>query len=424
MSSTLILGCMWGDEAKAKIVDYLGNEADYVVRFQGGNNAGHTIVTGGKKYVFHSIPSGILYPQTKCLIGSGVVIDPPSLIEEINLLKSGGIDLTGRLIIDHRAALVLPLHKELDAISEGRLGKGKIGTTMRGIGPAYSDLTARVGLRILDMAFPEYLIKRFRELYEYHNILLPQAKLEAEIIALLKSWEILKEYVSDVEVILLQADAMSQNILFEGAQGALLDLNYGSYPFVTSSRVMTDAVGIGTGYSSRKLNKVIGVYKAYCTRVGEGPFPTELFDEIGDRIRTVGNEFGSTTGRPRRIGWFDAVAANYSARINGLDSIALTCLDVLSGIEELKICEFYSYKGAELINFMTHPMELQQVTPVYESYCGWEEDISGCRHKKQLPQAARLYLEAIEDCLHVGATIVSVGKDRAQTFTITNKRRF
>lgn len=418
MSSTLVLGCMWGDEAKAKIVDYLGSEADFVVRFQGGNNAGHTIVTAGKKYVFHSIPSGILYPKTTCLIGSGVVIDPPALIEEINMLEAGGIKLAGRLGIDKRAGLVIPLHKELDAQSEGRLGKGKIGTTMRGIGPAYSDLTARVGLRIQDLAYPDYLKQRFAELYEYHRLPLSKAKLEAEIAALLESWAVLKDYVSDVDLILSRANQEGKSILFEGAQGALLDLSYGSYPFVTSSRVMTDAVGIGTGYSARNLEKVIGVYKAYCTRVGEGPFPTEIDDAIGQRIRTVGNEFGSTTGRPRRIGWFDAVAGSFSARVNALDSIALTCLDVLSGIEELKICNAYNTPGGSSAAFVSHPMELQQVTPVYSSFKGWEQDISGCRHKSQLPQAASLYLEAIEDYLHVAVKIVSIGKDREQTFMI------
>jgi adenylosuccinate synthase len=418
MSSTLVLGCMWGDEAKAKIVDYLGSEADFVVRFQGGNNAGHTIVTAGKKYVFHSIPSGILYPKTTCLIGSGVVIDPPALIEEINMLEAGGIKLAGRLSIDKRAGLVIPLHKELDAQSEGRLGKGKIGTTMRGIGPAYSDLTARVGLRIQDLAYPDYLKQRFAELYEYHRLPLSQVKLEAEIAALQESWAALKDYVLDVDLILSRANQEGKSILFEGAQGALLDLSYGSYPYVTSSRVMTDAVGIGTGYSARNLEKVIGVYKAYCTRVGEGPFPTEIDDAIGQRIRTVGNEFGSTTGRPRRIGWFDAVAGSFSARVNALDSIALTCLDVLSGIEELKICTAYSIPGGSSAAFVSHPMELQQVTPVYSSFKGWEQDISGCRHKSQLPQAASLYLEAIEDYLHVAVKIVSIGKDREQTFMI------
>ena len=418
MSSILILGCMWGDEAKAKIVDYLGANTDVVVRFQGGNNAGHTIVTGGKKYVFHAIPSGILYPKTKCFIGSGVVIDPFDLLEEIKLLEANGLKLTKRLYIDKRAGVVLPLHKMLDERNEKRLAEAKIGTTKRGICPAYSDLTARVGIRMMDLAHPEYLIPRVAELYSYHGIEISDSDLEKEIIPLLKAMEKLLYYINDVEVLLALAENKGERILFEGAQGALLDLTYGSYPYVTSSRVMTDAVGIGTGYSARNLDKVLGVYKAYCTRVGEGPFPTEIDDETATRIRTIGNEFGSTTGRPRRIGWFDTVAGKYSARINTVDTFALTCLDVLSGLPQIKLCTAYEYHGEEIDLFLSHPMELQQIKPVYEELPGWEEDISACRSKSKLPKAAQHYLEALEDYLRIPVEIVSVGKDRKQTFKI------
>ncbi len=418
MSSILVLGCMWGDEAKAKIVDYIGGDADYVVRFQGGNNAGHTIVTDGRKYVFHSIPSGILYPNAKCLIGSGVVIDPIALIEEVTLLESGGLHLAGRIVIDKRAGLVLPLHKMLDEQSELRLAGSKIGTTKRGIGPAYSDITARFGLRIIDMAYPEYLRQRLQELYAYHQIAINDSALNEQMLSLNKAWEILEPYVDDVESILSKAGVQGKRILFEGAQGALLDLSYGSYPYVTSSRVMTDALGIGTGYSCRKLDSIIGVYKAYCTRVGEGPFPTELHDEIGNRIRTIGNEFGSTTGRPRRIGWFDAVAASYSARINDISSMALTCLDVLSGLEKVKICTAYSYMGKETMQFLAHPLEMEQVQPIYAEFDGWEEDISHVSSLNELPKTALNYLDAITDLLNVPIKIVSVGKDRSQTFSI------
>ncbi|MDD4309216.1 MAG: adenylosuccinate synthase [Candidatus Cloacimonetes bacterium] len=418
MSSTLVLGCMWGDEAKAKIVDYLGKDTDVVVRFQGGNNAGHTIVTGGKKYVFHAIPSGILYPKTKCFIGSGVVIDPFDLLEEIKLLESNGLKLDKRLFIDQRAGIVLPLHKILDERNEKRLAEAKIGTTKRGIGPAYSDLTARVGIRFLDLAYPDYLKSRVTELYRYHGIEISKAELENEIVPLLKAMEKLKHYINDVEVLLAIAEGNEERILFEGAQGALLDLTYGSYPYVTSSRVMTDAVGIGTGFSARNLDNVLGVYKAYCTRVGEGPFPTEIDDEIATRIRTTGNEFGSTTGRPRRIGWFDTVAAKYSARINTVDNFALTCLDVLSGLQQIKLCTAYKYHGHEIDLFIFHPMEMQNVKPIYEDFPGWEEDISACRSIGKLPKAAQLYLEAIEDYIKSNLMIVSVGKDRKQTFTI------
>ncbi|MDD2227926.1 MAG: adenylosuccinate synthase [Candidatus Cloacimonetes bacterium] len=418
MSSTLVLGCMWGDEAKAKIVDYLGGDADYVVRFQGGNNAGHTIVTDGKKYVFHSIPSGILYPKTICLIGSGVVIDPFAFLDEVKALEASGLKLESRILIDKRAGLVLPLHRMLDEENEKRLKGSKIGTTMRGIGPAYSDLTTRVGLRVLDLAYPEYLKQRLEELYAFHDLKISRSRMKEQLSIMEVVWIALKPYVTDVEVILNLGSNKDTNILFEGAQGALLDLNYGSYPYVTSSRVMTDAVGTGTGFSARKIDHVLGVYKAYCTRVGEGPFPTELHDETGDIIRTTGNEFGSTTGRPRRIGWFDAVAANYSARINDLDSMALTCLDVLSGIEELKICTAYEYLGKKTNLFLSHPMELEQVKPVYQTFKGWEEDISGCRNFKNLPKTAQHYLDAIAELVKVPIAIVSVGKDRSQTFKI------
>ncbi|GAB1467562.1 adenylosuccinate synthase [Candidatus Cloacimonadota bacterium] len=418
MSSTLVIGCMWGDEAKAKIVDYLGGNAHFVVRFQGGSNAGHTIVTGGKKYVFHSIPSGILYPKTTCLIGSGVVIDPIAFLEEVKALEASGLNLEKRILIDKRAGLVLPLHKSLDEDNELRLKGSKIGTTKRGIGPAYSDLTARVGLRIMDLAYPEYLKQRLEELYAYHKIQISATLLKQQLLALEQAYEVLAPYITDVESLLNLGCNKDTNILFEGAQGALLDLNYGSYPYVTSSRVMTDAVGTGTGFSTRKIDNVVGVYKAYCTRVGEGPFPTELFDATGDRIRTTGHEFGSTTGRPRRIGWFDAVAASYSARINDLDSMALTCLDVLSGIEELEICTAYEYMGEKTDLFLSHPMELEQVKPIYQTFKGWDEDISSCLGKNKLPKAAQHYLDAIAELVKVPISIVSVGKDRRQTFCI------
>jgi len=419
MASLLVLGCMWGDEAKAKIVDYLAGPADYVVRFQGGSNAGHTIVTDGKKYVFHTVPSGILYSKIKCVIGAGVLIDLESLDEELKALKQAGVAIgKSRLVIDFRAGLVLPLHKELDGAHESKLGTSRIGTTKRGIGPAYSDLTARVGLRLEDLDHPEYLAKRLTQLYEYHHKKPDKTTIEQEIDKLQGLWKGLKKYVGNVEKILYEAEAKDKNILFEGAQGALLDLNYGSYPYVTSSRVMSDAVGIGTGYSTRKINEVIGVYKAYCTRVGEGPFVTELFNDTANRIRTIGNEFGATTGRPRRIGWFDAVMGRQSARINALDHFAITCLDVLSGLEELKICRAYEYNGKESIWPENHLVEYDQVKPVYQVFPGWEEDITDCKNINDLPLNAQDYLGAIQDYLDTPLRIVSVGKDRKQTFIL------
>ncbi len=347
-----------------------------------------------------------------------MVIDPIALIEEVTLLESGGLHLAGRIVIDKRAGLVLPLHKMLDEQSELRLAGSKIGTTKRGIGPAYSDLTARFGLRIIDMAYPDYLRQRLQDLYAYHQLAISDTALNEQMHTLNKAWEILEPYVDDVESILSKAGAQGKRILFEGAQGALLDLTYGSYPYVTSSRVMTDALGIGTGYSCRKLDSIIGVYKAYCTRVGEGPFPTELHDETGNRIRTIGNEFGSTTGRPRRIGWFDAVAASYSARINDINSMALTCLDVLSGLEKVKICTAYSYQGKETMQFLSHPLEMEQVQPIYSEFEGWDLDLSQAKGLNDLPKSALTYLDAIADLISVPIKIVSVGKDRSQTFSI------
>jgi len=422
MSSILVLGCMWGDEAKAKIVDYLAEEARYVVRFQGGSNAGHTIVTNGKKYVFHTVPSGILYPEVTCLIGAGVVIEPSALLDEIKALEAQDLQVQGRLIIDPRAALVLPLHKELDAGGEKRLGKAMIGTTQRGIGPAYSDLTARTGIRLEDLAYPEYLKERLIALYNYHHRKLSASEADKMTAELQKYYRQLKKYLGNVEQVIYKAYSADENLLFEGAQGSLLDLGFGSYPYVTSSRVLTDGVGSGTGFSARYLDKVIGIYKAYGTRVGEGPMPTELHDEIGERIRQTGHEYGATTGRPRRIGWFDAVAGAQTARINALDSFALTCLDVLSGLSELKVCTAYQIKRKVVDGFVSHPLELQQVKPVYEVFAGWDADISKCKSFAKLPEAARRYLQAIEGYLGIPLQIISVGRERKQTFIMPKNR--
>ncbi|MDD3523445.1 MAG: adenylosuccinate synthase [Candidatus Cloacimonetes bacterium] len=416
MPAIAVLGCMWGDEAKAKIVDYLGTDTEFVVRFQGGSNAGHTIVVEGKKYVFHAVPSGILYPGTKCVIGAGVVIDPISLVSEIQELENSGIDFNQRLFIDERAGVVLPLHRELDTISEGMLKSGKIGTTGRGIGPAYADMTARAGIRIIDLAHPSYLKRRLRELYQYHGRSLDNAGLKDVSQTLAMCWERLRGYVAPTFGMLQEAHKRDAGILFEGAQGTMLDRSWGTYPYVTSSNTLVDAIGTGAGFSARKLDEVLGVYKAYCTRVGEGPFPTEIHDELAQKIRIQGNEFGATTGRPRRIGHFDAVLASYTATLNCLDGIAVTLLDVLSGIEELKICVGYKLGKRVLSEPPAHPLDLQKVQPVYTVLSGWEEDITQARSMAALPVNARIYLEAIQDLLELPVKIVSVGKQRHQTF--------
>ena len=418
MSSLIVLGCMWGDEAKAKIVDFLGASADAVVRFQGGANAGHTIVLEGKKYVFHSVPSGIIYPRAKCVIGAGTVIDPFGLQEEIQDLISQGVDFSGRLFIDERAGLVLPLHKKLDSSSEKALGKNKIGTTGKGIGPAYSDLTARRNLRVGDLAHPDWLKLRLQGLYEAHGEVIGARALNAELKLLAAVWKFLEPYVAQTDVLVRQWYLQGEYILFEGAQGTLLDLGFGTYPFVTSSHTIAGGASTGTGFPPRWLDKTLGVFKAYGTRVGEGPFPTELFDATAERIRKTGNEYGATTGRPRRIGWFDAVAGKYTASLNGVNGIAVTLLDVLSGIPELKICTGYWASGTKLSGYPSHPLDLEAVEPEYLTLAGWEADLGKARSLGKLPKNAREYLDAIQDLLEVPIEIVSVGSDRSQTIVV------
>jgi adenylosuccinate synthase len=407
---------MWGDEAKAKIVDYLGGDADFVVRFQGGSNAGHTIVVDGKKYVFHTVPSGILYPGTKCIIGPGVVVDPFALMDEIRSLEAVGIDFNQRLFIDERTGLVLPLHMELDRRGESLLKDAKIGTTGRGIGPAYADLTARTGIRLIDLAHPAYLKRRITDLYEYHGLKADPTLLKELLGRLSDCWKLIEKNVVQSYELLHEARLQDAKILFEGAQGTLLDRSWGTYPYVTSSNTIVDAIGVGAGYSSRLLDEVLGVFKAYGTRVGEGPFPTEMFGDLADKIRMQGNEFGATTGRPRRIGHFDAVMAAFTSKLNTLDGIALTLLDVLSGIEELKICIGYKLGKKVLTSPPSHPLDLQKVEPIYTLLKGWDEDLAKVRSFSALPQNAKIYLEAIEDLLETPIKIVSVGKERSQTF--------
>jgi adenylosuccinate synthase len=409
---------MWGDEGKAKIVDFLGADADIVARFQGGANAGHTIVLDQVKYVFHTVPSGILYPKTKCVIGAGTVIDPFGLREEMQALMTQGIDFTGRLFIDERAGLVLSLHKQLDSSQEKELGENRIGTTGKGIGPAYADQTSRSGLRVGDLRHPEWLVQRLHNLYNHHDIPATDAEIAAEMASLADVWEFLKPFTAQADVLLRNWYLQGERILFEGAQGTLLDLEYGTYPYVTSSHTTSGGASVGTGFPPRWLDKILGVYKAYGTRVGEGSFPTELHDATGDRIRKAGNEFGATTGRPRRIGWFDAVAARYTAALNGIDSMAVTLLDVLGGLPEVKICTGYWINGDKLPGYAPHPIQLSEVECEYLTLPGWEEDLGGVRSVGRLPKAARDYLDALQDLVEVPIALVSVGKDRTQTIVV------
>lgn len=411
MRSTAVLGCVWGDEAKAKIVDVLADDADLVVRFQGGNNAGHTINVNGEKYVFHLVPSGILYPGKVCILGSGVVIDPVLLSEEIETLKTKDVKFEGRFFIDPRAQIVLPLHKELDSRSEANAAQTKIGTTKRGIGPCYADAVARVGIRFGDLFELEYLKERMANILSYHNF--SAKNLDQLVKDIHEAGLKLKPFLKSIPYYL--NEAKDKHILFEGAQGSLLDVYFGSYPFVTSSHTVSGGIAIGSGFPPTKIDKIVGVYKSYFTRVGEGPFPTELFDETGNKIRIKGNEFGSTTGRPRRVGWFDMVASKYTAMINGIDEISLTLLDVLAGLETIKICTGYKLNGEIITEFPYLAKELAEVEPQYIELPGWKEEIDQIKEYDQLPENARNYVETVEKMMGIPVTIVSVGPDRIQT---------
>ena len=410
MFSTAVLGCVWGDEGKAKIVDVLAENSDIIIRFQGGNNAGHTIQLNGQKYIFHLVPSGIIHPQKICVLASGVAIDPFELIKEINDLKAKGISFQGRFFIDPKASIVLPLHKDQDIKNESKSSHTKIGTTKRGIGPCYSDLIARVGIMFSDLFDEDYLRNRLENIYAYHDIKIKDV--DSSLEKLLEAGETLKQYEKQIPYLINKAN--NKKILFEGAQGSLLDIIYGSYPFVTSSHTISGGIPIGCGFDPRKINKIIGVYKSYFTRVGEGPFPTELKDDTGDQIRQKGNEYGSTTGRPRRCGWFDAVAAKYTAMINGIDEIALTLLDVLSGFESIKICTKYQISDKILGEFPNNINQLSIVKPVYIELPGWKEDISQITDYRHLPENAKKYITRIEVLLKVKISIISVGPERKQ----------
>ncbi|MBN2829534.1 MAG: adenylosuccinate synthase [Candidatus Cloacimonetes bacterium] len=415
MSSTAILGCMWGDEAKAKIVDVLGANADIVVRFQGGSNAGHTIIIDNDKYILHMVPSGIVNPKIICVIAPGVVLNPFEMIDEMQGLKERGVDFSNRLLIDPRANLVLDLHKDLDCKSEQGTNGNKIGTTKRGIGPAYADAVARTGLKIYHLYDEVTLKSMLIQIYQSHDRNLTETELKEIVEELQVAAEYLKPYVKQTPYYLNEQIKAGKEIIFEGAQGSLLDITYGSYPYVTSSHTVSGGISIGCGVPPNKINKIIGVYKSYFTRVGEGPFPTELLDKTGDQIRTQGHEFGSTTGRPRRCGWFDAVASGYTAMLNGVDEMALTLLDVLTGVGDVKICTGYKYKDEIIKEFPAEVRILAEVEPVYEEMPGWEEDISSLTEFDALPQNAKNYIKRIEELLGIPATIISVGPDRKQT---------
>ncbi len=419
MPAIVLVGAQWGDEGKGKITDLLADQMDMVVRYQGGDNAGHTVVDGDQEFRFHLIPSGILYPHITPIIANGVVVNPKVLIEEIEGLEAKGIS-TKKLLVSCDAHLVMPYHLILDGARELRLGKAKIGTTRKGIGPAYADKASRTGLRVQDMLDMKIFREKLETALEEKNAILTKLydldPLDAEEI--IENYggyaKELKGFITDTSLVINKALDEDKNVFFEGAQGTLLDLDHGTYPFVTSSSPVAGGVCIGAGIGPKRIDKVLGVVKAYVTRVGSGPFPTELNDAVGDALREGGGEYGTTTGRPRRCGWFDAVILRYAARINGLTGIVVTKLDVLSQFSSLKVCVGYKYKGKVYEDFPPHQTIIHKCVPIYEELEGWGESLADITEYEDLPEASKRYLARIEELGGVPIEMVSVGPKRRQ----------
>ncbi len=421
MSVVVVVGAQWGDEGKGKIVDLLSENYDITARYQGGANAGHTVIIRDRKYILHLIPSGILHPTVECVIGNGVVIDPFALLEEIALLKKQGISVEGRLWISQKAHLIMPYHKLLDSASEEKEGAQKIGTTGRGIGPAYVDKANRKGIRIVDLLDRAAFEEKLRRNLDEKNQVLEKiyGKLPLDVEEIVESYldfdQHIDPYIKDVSVYLSEAIESGKSVLLEGAQGTLLDVDHGTYPYVTSSNPVSGGACIGVGIGPTRINAVLGVMKAYTTRVGEGPFPTELSGEWGDFLRSEGGEYGATTGRPRRCGWFDGVVARYAVRVNGINGLAITKLDVLDKFEQIKVCTGYECEGKMLREFPADLATLQNCRPVYEELPGWQTPTSDIRCWKDLPPRARAYLGYLENLTGAPVKIVSVGSQRSQT---------
>jgi adenylosuccinate synthase len=412
-----VLGAQWGDEGKGKIVDLLTPNFSIVARYQGGHNAGHTVYAGGRKFVLRLLPSGILHPAVTCVIGNGVVVDPQALFAEIDEITGAGVQVGDRLVISDKAHLILPYHRELDLLSEARRGERKIGTTSRGIGPAYEDKIARRGVRVGDLADMDALTEAIRHNVDARNRLIGDSQMDARQVLddMRAAWTRMGPWVTDVSLFLARARAAGRSIMFEGAQGTLLDIDHGTYPYVTSSNATIGGVCTGLGLPPKAIDGVIGVAKAYTTRVGEGPLPTELHGPVGDRLRESGQEFGAVTGRPRRCGWYDAVAVRYAMRVNGLDALALTKLDVLDGMPELQICTAYRCNGSTLTEFPSEIAQLARCEPVYETIAGWTQPTRGVRQFGDLPIEARRYIARLEDLTGVPAAILSTGSAREDT---------
>ena len=425
MSTVVISGAQWGDEGKGKIVDYLAAQADTVVRFQGGSNAGHTVTVNGEEYKLRLLPSGILYKGTTCIIANGVVLDPQCLLDELNSMKKRGVD-TSNIKISNRAHVVMPWHKIFDELGENLRGEYKIGTTKRGIGPCYIDKADRIGIRVCDLIDNEIFAEKVAQVLPIKNLMLQKVYNHSP----LDLNEILSEYqgyaneirpfVCDTITLLNNQVDSGKKILFEGAQATMLDIDYGTYPYVTASHPISGGVGVGAGISPKKIDKVVSVVKAYCTRVGEGPFPTEQLNEIGEKLRIAGHEFGTVTGRPRRTGWLDACVVKYAGKLSGTDFMAVTRLDILDNFDEIKMCTAYKLNGEIIDEIPASLKVLAQVEPVYETFDGWKTDISNVRRYEDLPINAQRYLERMAEVTGIKLGIISVGANRNQTIVLEN----
>lgn len=425
MPSFVVLGAQWGDEGKGKMTDYLAEEADVVVRFQGGNNAGHTVVVGEKEYKLHLIPSGILYSNKLNVIGNGVVVDPEALFKEMDYLSGLGENITPeRLLISDRAQVIMPYHRILDALKEEARGKNDIGTTKKGIGPCYTDKVERCGIRVCDLIKPEVLRKKLEEYLPGKNDQIVklyggEALDLEEVYNTYRAYgERIKPYVADASVRVFDSIKANKNVLFEGAQGTLLDIDFGTYPYVTSSNTISGGICTGAGIGPTMIDSAVGIVKGYTTRVGKGPFPTELDDEIGEWIREKGHEYGVTTGRSRRCGWLDLVILKTAARVSGLTSFGVTKIDTLAGLEKLKVCVGYKLDGKVIDYFPASLEDLAECEPVYEEFDGWDDSINDARNYEELPENAKIYLKKIEEFTGVKISIISVGPKRDQTMRV------
>ena len=424
--SLVILGSQWGDEGKGKIVDLLTEKVDYVIRYQGGHNAGHTLVVDGQKTALHLIPSGILRPHVRCVIGNGVVLSPEALVKEIKMLEERGHSVVDRLHVSSNCPLIMQVHVELDRAREAARGDSKIGTTGRGIGPAYEDKVSRRGLRVADAMDPVRFAAKARELMDYHNFILSNfyhaepLDVEAMIEETLDAVNYFEGAVCDTVDLVHRSRRDGKVMLFEGAQGSLLDIDHGTYPFVTSSNTTAGGVATGSGLGPRYIDAILGITKAYATRVGSGPMPTELFDSVGEHLASKGQEVGTTTGRGRRCGWFDAVAVRHAIEVNSISGICLTKLDVLDGLDEVSICVAYELPNGEVVDYLPTGDDFSEAKPIYETMCGWNETTFGVTSLDEMPRAAKEYIRRLNELVGAPVDIVSTGPDREQTIVISS----